>query len=58
MPKQGQPVGSVNLGDHIGKLETDALKLTDLLAELFTINRILQRHLENPRHDQHTWSPQ
>ncbi len=45
---KGEPVGGINFSDHIGQLETDPLKLADLLAKLLAINSVLQGHIENP----------
>jgi hypothetical protein len=38
--REGQPIGRIDLGDHIGDLKADALELGDLLAELLALRRI------------------
>ena len=46
--RQRQPVGGVDLGDHVRQLERHALKLADGLAELPTFGGVAKRQIERP----------
>src|ERR1700674_4993748 len=51
---QGQVIGGVDLGDHVGQLEGDALKLADLLAKLPALSGMSERQLEGSARAPHT----
>ena len=50
---QRQPVGSVDLGDHVRDLKADTLKLRDLLAELLALGGVVDGHVKTPPRSPH-----